>query len=546
MNRVKCVCGHVNPHGTNLCEACGRSLGHNEKTDNKLVDMRYEGVARRSEIHKKSFIDKVWTIFSSVKFAICLLFITLVASAIGSLLPQEKNTVIPFGTTVEQFFEEEYGVFGAIFYMLGFHKLYGTWWYITLVFLVAASLIICSLDRFVPLYRALKKQRVERSNGFMKRQRFFSSTKIASSKVNMTELEQRLKKHHYNVRIENQSLLAEKGLFSRWGPYINHIGLIIFIAGCMLRLVPGIHIEESLAVREGDTVVIPGTDGAYYFKNKEFIVEMYDEEDNKAFASALEKNNGSIIKSYTTHGVLYKSVSETIAGATPELEEITEYDVMMNKPLKFDGYAIYQMGYDAQFSEITFALQKKENANGKPIGTITVDLMNPERTYDLGDGYVVVIEEYLPDFSLDEDEQPTSLSANPNNPFILFKMITPESPDGETIYFTMLGLLEPNNSQNNYALNYVQEGYDYITYLLVKKDLMLPVLFVGGTIFIIGVMIGSFWYHRRVWITVKEDEVFIASHTNKNYFGLRRELEKVLEELPLTIPEDQLVDNKKK
>lgn len=218
---------------------------------------------------------------------------------------------------------------------------------------------------------------------------------------------------------------------------------------------------------------------------------------------------------------------------------------MMNKPLKFDGYAIYQMGYDAQFSDITFALQKKENSYGKPIGTITVDLMNPERTYDLGDGYVVVIEEYLPDFSLDEDEQPTSLSANPNNPFILFKMITPESPDGETIYFTMLGLLEPNNSQNNYALNYVQEGYDYITYLLVKKDLMLPVLFVGGTIFIIGVMIGSFWYHRRVWIAVKEDEVLIASHTNKNYFGLRRELEKVLEELPLTIPEDRLVDNKR-
>lgn len=546
MNRVKCDCGHVNPLDTDLCEACGKSLGNNENADNKLVDMRYEGVARRSEKQKKSFIDKVWAMFSSVKFAIVLLFITLVASAIGSLLPQEMNTVIPFGTTVEQFYEEEYGALGSIFYMLGFHRLYGTWWYITLVFLVGASLIICSLDRFVPLYRALKNQRVKRSDGFMKRQRFYSSTKIASSKINMAELEQRLRKHHYNVRIENQSLLAEKGRFSRWGPYINHVGLIIFIAGCILRFVPGIYIEESLVVREGETVVVPGTDGEYYFKNEEFIIDMYDEEDNEAYATALEKSNGSIIKSYTTHGVLYQSVGETIAGATPELEEITEYDVMMNKPLKFDGYAIYQMGYDAQFSELIFELQKKDNADGEPIGTITVDLMNPEETYDLGDGYSVVIEEYLPDFALDEDEQPTSLSSNPNNPFIIFKMITPESPDGETLYFTMLGLLEPNNSQNMYALNFVQEGYDFITYLLVKKDLMIPVLIVGGTIFIIGVMIGSFWYHRRVWITVKEDEVLIAAHTNKNYFGLRRELEKVLEELPLIIPEDQLVDNKKK
>ena len=545
MDIIKCHCGHVNPLGIKICESCGKSLEHNEGTDNKIADMRYEGVVRRSEKKKKNLVDKIWTTFSSVKFAICLLFITLIATSIGSLLPQEMNTVIPFGTTVEQFYEEEYGIFGTIFYKLGFHKLYGTWWYITLVFLVGTSLIVCSLDRFVPLYRALKKQRVKRSDGFMKRQRFFSSTKIDSSKVDLIELEQRLKNNRYNVRVENYSLLAEKGRFSRWGPYINHIGLIIFIVGCVLRLVPGIYIAESLAVKEGDTVVIPGTDDAYYFKNEKFEIEMYDEKDNAAYATALEKSNGTIVKSYTTHGILYKSVGETVAGATPELEQIEEYDVMMNKPFKFDGYAIYQMGYDAQFSELKFVLQKKENADGKPIGKITVDLMNPESTYDLGDGYSVVIEEYFPDFSLDDNGLPTSISANPNNPFFIFKMITPETPHGETLYFTMLGLIEPDNSQNKYALNFVGEGYDYITYLLVKKDLMLPVLFIGGAIFIIGVIIGSFWYHRRVWITVKDDEVLIASHTNKNYFGLKRDFEKVFENLPLILPEDQLEDTKK-
>lgn len=544
MDKIKCSCGHANPLGTSLCESCGKSLDHNENTDTKLVDMRYEGVVRRSEKQKKTFIDKVWAMFSSVKFAIWLLFITLVATSIGSLLPQEMNTVIPVGTTVEQFYEEEYGAFGSIFYLLGFHKLYETWWYITLVFLVGTSLIVCSLDRFVPLYRALKNQRVKRTDGFMKRQRYFSSTKIDSAKVDLTELEQRLKKQRYNVKVENQSLLAEKDRFSRWGPYINHIGLIIFIIGCVLRLVPGIYIEESLVVREGDTVAVPGTDDAYYFKNEKFDIEMYDEKDNEAYKTAIEKSNGSIIKSYTTHGILYKSLGETVAGSTPKLEKVTEYDVMMNKPLKFDGYAIYQMGYDAEFSEITFDLQKKKNTEDKPIGTITVDLMNPEKTYDLGNGYSVVIEEYFPDFSVGEDGQPTSISATPNNPFIVFNMITPETPNGETLYFTMLGLVEPNNSQNKYALNFVSEGYDFITYLLVKKDLMIPVLFIGGAIFIIGVMIGSFWYHRRIWITVKADEVLIASHTNKNYFGLKRDLEKVLEDLPFIIPEDQLEDTK--
>ena len=30
MNEVKCECGHVNPHGTILCEACGKILDENE------------------------------------------------------------------------------------------------------------------------------------------------------------------------------------------------------------------------------------------------------------------------------------------------------------------------------------------------------------------------------------------------------------------------------------------------------------------------------------------------------------------------------------
>ena len=40
--------------------------------------------------------------------------------------------------------------------------------------------------------------------------------------------EKNLKKRNYNVKVEDGNVLAEKGRFSRWGPYVNHIGLIIF------------------------------------------------------------------------------------------------------------------------------------------------------------------------------------------------------------------------------------------------------------------------------------------------------------------------------
>ena len=57
--------------------------------DSKLVDMRYEGSARRSQTYNKTIVDKIWNFFSSVKVGVTLIVITLIASAIGTIFPQE-------------------------------------------------------------------------------------------------------------------------------------------------------------------------------------------------------------------------------------------------------------------------------------------------------------------------------------------------------------------------------------------------------------------------------------------------------------------------
>jgi hypothetical protein len=68
---LKCECGHVNPEGTVLCEACGKPVKRNQHIDGndqkKLLNMRYEGSARRSNTYKTNIIDKIWRFFSSVQ-----------------------------------------------------------------------------------------------------------------------------------------------------------------------------------------------------------------------------------------------------------------------------------------------------------------------------------------------------------------------------------------------------------------------------------------------------------------------------------------------
>lgn len=201
-------------------------------------------------------------LFSSVKVGVWLIVITLLASSLGTIFPQER--FIPPGASASTYYEEQYGSFGKLYYTLGFHDLYNSWWFLALVASIGISLVICSLDRVIPLYRALKNQGVIKKEGFMRRQRLFSETDKTLDQHTYEGIKKAMKQKRYRVREENGHILAEKGRFSRWGPYVNHIGLIIFLIGSMLRFVPGMYVDETLWVREGETAPIPGTDGQYF------------------------------------------------------------------------------------------------------------------------------------------------------------------------------------------------------------------------------------------------------------------------------------------
>jgi cytochrome c biogenesis protein len=78
-----------------------------------------------------------------------------------------------------------------------------------------------------------------------------------------------------------------------------------------------------------------------------------------------------------------------------------------------------------------------------------------------------------------------------------------------------------------------------ISGLTVRKDLTLWVLALGGAIFMIGVIQGMYWQHRRIWLHTQDGKVLIAGHTNKNWYGLKQDLKYVLTDTGLAEPADQ-------
>lgn len=305
----------------------------------------------------------------------------------------------------------------------------------------------------------------------------------------------------------------------------------------MFRYVPGFYMNEQLWIKEGETLAIPGTDKKYYLTNHQFLIEVYDESDGEVYQKALEQK-GTIVKNFQSNVTLYEA-EETLPGEKPELEKLGDYKIQVNHPLKFDRYAIYQSSYRLnELAKMSFQLTKKDS--NESFGEITIDLSNPQKKYELGKGYIVEVLSYFPDFKM-ENGEPTTESSNPVNPAFAFKMITPDKPDGEVSFTAIQQTIEPFG-ENEYKMAF--QSVETVNYsgLTVRKDLTLPIIAMGGIIFLIGVSQGSFWQHRRIWLKFDNDKFQIAGHTNKNWFGFKKEIDGIIEGTGIPKPIDQHVD----
>lgn len=529
LKNTKCECGHQNPVGTVLCEACGKPVQQDEAESNRLLEMRYEGAARRSQKSNPNILDRVWNFFSSVKVAVYLILITLIASIFGTILPQ-VNTVSAIDKA--EYYASEYGWFGQLYYALGLADTFSTWWYKTLILMIAASLIICSLDRIIPLYKALKKQKPTKHESFLKRQKvvYVGDNPHADW---LDQAEEAIRSRRYRVTREGDALLGEKNRFSRWGPYINHVGLIILLAALLTRGIPGWYMDQGVSVREGEIVPIPGT--SLYLENIRFteVKEIGPHISGQELQFAFE-----------TEAVLYRCIEDCHNPLVePKLEEVKRHTIKPNSPLEFEGYSFYQIDYLFQpmVRSMTLSLLKNEQEAGE----ITIDLSDPAEVYQVGDK-TLELTAYYPDLAF-VDGAPITHTRFPNNPAFMFD-VSYEDGQMESYFLIPFKQFQTRykGPEDEEPLQFQIAGMDgswYSSYLLVRVEKALPYILAGALIFLFGVVIGLYWQHRRIWIRVDGDRLIVAAHTNKNWYGLREELARILNKTGIEVDAKSLENN---
>jgi cytochrome c biogenesis protein len=546
IQNTKCECGHQNPVGTVLCESCGKPLLEEDST--APLEMRYDGVARRSQKENPSWLDRVWNFFSSVKVAVYLIVITLLASALGTIYPQE-NTFINMDPST--YYKNTYGTLGDIYYKLGLSHTYSSWWFITLLFMIGTSLVVCSLDRVLPLYRALSKQQIRKHHSFLLRQKVSYDGQLPEQADALEWIERMasaLRKRRYRVHTDGTALLAEKYRFSRWGPYINHIGLIVFLLGVLMRSIPGWHMDQYIGFVEGQPTRIPNTD--FWLKNEKFTVDYYKPEEMTEQFRAREQ---AVPKIYETQAVLYRCTADCDNPAkTPVLKEVHRQNIEVNKPLEYKGLMAYQFDYKETPMILSIKPSLKNKQTGENYGSFELSMSHPRTSYQVG-AYTLKVKGYYPDFGLDEKGLPMTKSNDPKAPAFIFTISGPGLAAGGEPYLYFARQIDKVNFRQDEINGAVGQKLDisvgsmadvqiasYTSYLNIRVDKAMPFIWTGAAISMVGLVMGFYWQHRRIWLRIDDRRLALGAHTNKNWYGIRTEVAAALAKTGISVHQKAL------
>ena len=186
-------------------------------------------------------------LLSDLKFAIGILLMLAMCSALGSVIEQDQS--ILFYQETYSSLHPIYGFINADFILsFGLDHVYTTWWFLLLIFLLALCLIACSFTRQFPTFLNSKKYFFKKKKvSFLNLAFFVQFTNFFYIKEMILAKLQTLNFYTYQ---KGNFLFAYKGLIGRMSPILVHISLLVVLFGSAVGAFQNVKAQEIIVKGE--------------------------------------------------------------------------------------------------------------------------------------------------------------------------------------------------------------------------------------------------------------------------------------------------------
>ena len=419
--------------------------------------------------------QKIFRLLADLRFAIFILLLISLCSIIGTIIEQDQSIEV---------YKTNYPLTNPVFGFLswdrilnlGLDHVYKTWWFFLLIFLFGCSLTLCSFLQQLP---SLK---IARRSQFFRTTNSFSKLKLSTilNFASFNKILLKTKKKHYSVFQQKNMIYCYKGLIGRIAPIVVHFSMILILVGTIFGSLFGFKAQE----------IVPKTE---YFHIQNVL-------SNDSF-TIIPKTSARINDfwiTYTPTTTISQFYSD-VSILDVQGNEIDRKTLSVNYPLIYKDIYYYQTDWNLiglRFKNF------KEQIIEYPLVNVFGDqkkiwLTWISKNQTSTEGAIVIIDNLEGYCSIYDTNG------------------------------TFLGNLELNEIINlNQSLTLME--IISTTGLQIKTDPGIPFIYAGFFFLMISTLI-SYITYSQVWITAKNQRIFVGGMTNRAIFEFELEFLKFVQ-----------------
>ncbi|MBN1958318.1 MAG: cytochrome c biogenesis protein ResB [Desulfuromonadales bacterium] len=446
----------------------------------------------------KSFPDRVWDFFCSLKLTIILLLLLALTSIIGTLIQQNA----PAADYIREYGQANY----ELFVKLQFIDMYHSTWFIGILALFSINLICCSIKNFPRAWKFYRAPMLVPGEGILKGSANQAEYKSKDSKQQVAErlsglLRKEIGKTTLSEKEGKLYLFAQKGIYSRFGAYITHVSILIVMAGAIVgniwgfkayvNIVEGSEVNQVLS-RNGTLPI----DLGFTVRCDDFDVSYYP--------------NSNRPKDYNSDLVVLENG-----------QEMVRKRIEVNDPLTYKGITFYQSSYGPAGSAF-FKVRVTDNASGE---TLEVNARQGQHV-QLPNGYSFAV---------------TNFTENDRNfgPAMQMHVNTPDGKHGAP--FVVWQNFPQFDVKRGGVFSFALLGADQpqFTGLQVAKDPGVNIVWLGCFLMVFGSLSAFFFSHKRIWVCLEDEgsktRIRVAGNAHRNQSGFSLAFDELQQKIEASI-----------
>ena len=452
-------------------------------------------------------LARVWKGLSSVSLALFLFLVLGASSIIGTLFPQGADLAL---------LQRQYGEgMFAFLHFFGFFDLFHSWWFIAILCLLAINLLVCSFQRLPSLLKIISLPPVKIEEGQEKTLALRSSFSWSGGDPR-TPVEEVFRRRGYRLRWEGGEspvhALASKGRWTRLGPYIVHLSILLVLLGATIGALFGF--RGYVNIPEGETID---------------SFQLQDGKDWRKLGFSLRCDDFEATYYEGAHRPKeFKSEITVIEGG----KEVLKKALVVNDPLSYKGIYFYQSSFGQTGRVKSIMLSLEDPSRKEPLH---FEVPTGEPFQLEGTDYSIRMLRFFPDFALDERFSAFSRSEEFNNPAAEIEIGKGGRPFFRTWAFAKFGDFHGSREGGNLRFRLLDYKASEYTGLQVSYDPGIGWVWAGFGLMVLGLGIALFMAERRIWVKVSMGEdkwnLQLAGHSRRAQEAFDREFRAICREL---------------